>query len=49
MAKLVTKRYKQEAFNEYLRARRRTWQLMFGVLIFGALLQYPTPIIQKIK
>jgi hypothetical protein len=49
MARLVTKRYKKEAFYEFLSARRKTWQWMFGVLIVGALLQYPTPIIQKIK
>lgn len=49
MAKLVTKRYKQESFNEFLRYRRTTWNIMFIVLIAGALLQYPTPIIQKIK
>jgi dolichol kinase len=49
MASLITKRYKKEAFYEFLSARKKTWRQMFAVLICGALLSYPTPILKKIK
>jgi len=49
MARLVTKRYKKEAFFEFLSSRRRVWGQMFLVLILGALLMYPSPLIEKIK
>ena len=49
MARLVTKRYKKEAFFEFLSSRRRVWWQMFAALIMGALLMYPSPLIEKIK
>ena len=49
MASLVTKRYKKEAFYEFLQARKKTWRQLFAVLILGALLSYPTPILNKLK
>jgi hypothetical protein len=49
MAKMVTKRFKKEAFYEFLEARRKTWYWLFAVLIIQVLLSYPTPIIQKFK
>lgn len=49
MARLVTKRYKKEAFYEFLSARKKTWYYMFIMLMIVALLQYPTPILEKIK
>jgi hypothetical protein len=49
MARMVTKRYKKEAFYEYLAMRKKTWRYMFAILIIASLLQYPTPIIDKIR
>ena len=49
IARLVTKRYKKEAFYEYLALRKKAWRYMFGLLIFASLLQYPTPLIDKIR
>jgi len=49
MARMVTKKYKKETFYEFLSARKKTWRAMFFVLILGALMAYPTPIIPKIK
>jgi hypothetical protein len=49
MARLVTKKYKKEAFYEYLAMRKKTWRFMFAILIIASLLQYPTPIIDKIR
>jgi len=46
---MVTKKYKKETFYEFLSARKKTWRAMFFVLILGALMAYPTPIIPKIK
>ena len=49
MARIITKRYKKEAFYEYLAMRKKTWRYMFSLLIFASLLQYPTPIINKVR
>lgn len=49
MAKLVTKRYKKEAHYEFLRSRRQAWNRLFTILIIFALLEYPTPILGKLK
>jgi hypothetical protein len=49
MARIVTKKYKKETFYEFLAARKKTWRAMFFVLICGALIAYPTPIIGKIR
>ena len=49
MARIITKRYKKEAFYEYLAMRKKTWRYMFGLLIIASLLQYPTPLIDKIR
>jgi hypothetical protein len=49
MARIITKRYKKEAFYEYLAMRKKTWRYMFGLLIIASLFQYPTPLIDKIR
>ena len=49
MARIVTKMYKQEAFFEFLSMRKKIWRFMFALLIIATLLQYPTPIIEKIR
>jgi len=49
MARLVTKKYKQEVFYEFLVARKKTWRYMFAVLITASLIGYPTPLLEKIK
>jgi len=46
---MVTKRYKEDAFYEFLAMRKKVWRFMFGLLIIASLLQYPSPVINKIR
>lgn len=49
MARMITKRYKKEAFYEFLAMRKKTWRYLFAILIIGSLLQYPTPLLDKVR
>lgn len=49
MAQLITKRYKNEAFYEFIDLRRKFWNIQFSILIFCLCITFPTTLIELYK
>lgn len=49
LASLITKRYKKESFESFLRLRRTIWHVQFAALCFLICLGYPTELLYSIR
>jgi hypothetical protein len=49
MAQLITKRYKNQAFYEFISLRRKFWNIQFTVLIICLCACFPTTLIDLYK
>ena len=49
MAQIITKRYKSESFEVFLRLRRTFWKIQFSVLLVAIWVSFPTSILLNIR
>jgi len=49
MAQLITKRYKNEAFYDFIELRRKFWNVQFTMLIFCLCITFPTTLLELYK